>query len=251
MSTVRGFAAAVCGLVVAAGLVGCQDAKDMQITALQEKLDDLQKQNDQLRGERDAAMADAEAARRRALQLQQLLDEANRRLAEGGPASGLPPGWTGTETIAWTDISDDILFDAGQATLKGGAKTKLQEVVATIKSRWPDREVWVVGHTDSDPIKRTAKMWADNLDLSCNRAMTVVREMWNMGLERGKVCAAGMGEYKPKDSNQTKVGKAQNRRVQVIAVQMPLVPSPETSTPARSGSGESGASRSAESGEIG
>lgn len=198
---------------------GCTDAKDMQIQALQEELDACKREKADLETRLASATSELDNARRRALQLQDMLDEANRKLAERGPASQLPEGWTGTENIAWMDIQAEILFDSGKADLKPAGRSSLSRVISDINTNFAGREIWVIGHTDTDPIKFSK--WKDNLELSLARGATVARELVRMGLEPARVVAAGQGEHNPVAPNDTKANKARNRRVQIVAVQRP------------------------------
>jgi chemotaxis protein MotB len=113
------------------------------------------------------------------------------------------------------------LFDSGRAKLKPTAEATLQKVVADIRQTYADKMILVIGHTDTDPLVRTKGVWEDNLDLSANRGMTVFREMQKLGLDPKRMIAGGQGEYSPRTSNETKEGKSQNRRVQIVAVPMP------------------------------
>jgi flagellar motor protein MotB len=209
------------GLLILVAAVGCDGSKDMQIAELQREVDELSQRNDDLESQLAMAIRDGEDARRRALQLQQMLDDAQRQIAELGSQPGLPPGWEGTQTVAWIDVGTDILFDSGKASLKKDAQATLGSIVETIQSEFPDREVWVIGHTDTDPIKITKHLWKDNLDLSLNRAATVARELYKLGIEEQRVVAAGQGEFNPKAPNDTKANKEINRRVQIVAVSRP------------------------------
>lgn len=225
MRTGRAIATWMVALGCVALFAGCgPDSKDMQIQKLQEDKNRLQAENADLQSRLASAMQDAQRSRDRALQLQQMLDDARRQIAERGSAPNLPPGWEGTETFAWTEIQEDILFDSGKAELKATGRTKLREAAQTIQTtpEFLGREVWVIGHTDNDPIRVTKNLWKDNLDLSCNRAMTVVRELRALGLDPQRLVAAGQGEYKPKAPNTSKANKALNRRVQIVTVQMPV-----------------------------
>lgn len=238
--SVAGLAITLCGLMAG----GCSDGRDDQIRALQEDKQRLDAENGRLSEALAASQTDAERARQRAVQLQAQLDEALRKLGQDR-ASNLPPGWEGTRTIAWTNLSEDVLFDSGKATLKPGAKEILRNVVGQIQGRsdWAGREVWVVGHTDSDPIKVTKNLWQDNLDLSVNRATAVVREFWAQGLDKKRVVAAGQGEFAPRMPNTSKDNKSKNRRVQIITVEKPdnsSMGSPAPGGASRDGGGEQG-----------
>lgn len=231
------------GLILALGMFGCTDAKDMQIQELQRQNGDLERERNALQNQLGLAQGDSENARRRALDLQQQLDAMARQ-----PSGDLGGGWMGNKVFAWTDVSEDILFDSGKIEIKPAGRAKLQQVVRDLQTR-PDfagRDVWVVGHTDNQPIQRTKDKWQDNLDLSCNRAMAVVREFWRMNLDRSRLMAAGQGEFHPIASNDNAQGRARNRRVQVIAVVRPDSggPAPAAREPAARPAGDERGSES-------
>ncbi len=238
MRTPRWIATGLVGLIALTTITGCQDGRGEQITALQERVNSLQIERDQLEQELIIANdnveransqlvqanQDLDAARRNAMDLQSRLSAAQLSMTQN-PASrqsNLPTDWEGSSSspgIAWTDIGDTILFDSGKATLKSSGKDKLRQVAGQIRSSFPNRQIWVVGHTDSDPIKKSG--WKDNLELSLQRSAAVTRELLDLGLDPQRVVAAGQGEHNPKAGNSGKGDKAQNRRVQIVAVQVP------------------------------
>lgn len=201
-------------------LPACESGKDMQIAELQQQVDDLRMQRSDLESRLAAALNGGDQARRTALALQQQLDEARRQLAEMETQPGnLPDGWEGTEQIAWVPLAGDLLFDSGKSKLKAGGADTVAAIARQINESYPNRMIFVVGHTDSDPIKITKNIYDDNLDLSANRAMTVARELQKLGVNAQHLIAGGQGEYNPRESNDTDAGKAQNRRVEIIAVE--------------------------------
>jgi chemotaxis protein MotB len=217
MSRVRGMLLALSAVVL---LVGCESGKDLQITELQQQVDDLRLEQADLESRLAAALSGGDRARQAALTLQQQLDEARRQLAnmEAQPAN-LPGGWEGTERIAWVPLAGDLLFDAGKAKLKAGGAEAVAAIAQQINESFPNRLIFVIGHTDSDPIKVTKNLWDDNLDLSANRAMTVARELQKLGIDAQRMIAGGQGEYNPRAENDTPANKAMNRRVEIIAVE--------------------------------
>lgn len=201
--------------------VGCSpDAKTMQIQALQERLNELERQNQDLQTRLASAMDDAQRAANRALQLQGTIDDLNRRLADAQAAgpTGQDGRWTTAGPYAWTDVGTDILFDSGKADLKTSGKSTLRQIYQEITEKFPDKDIWVVGHTDSDPINKSKHLWKDNLDLSQGRARAAALELIGMGLDPRRVLAGGQGEWAPKAPNDTKRNKAENRRVRIVAV---------------------------------
>lgn len=213
MRTVRSVAAAGCGLVVLLTM-GCgQSPKDMQVQALQDKVNTLEAEKRNLMNQLAKAISERDEARARALDLQAQLDQAR-----GRPLTGPEDRWVRRGPIAWTDVADNILFDSGKADLKPAGRNELQDVLAEAKQKFPGRQIWIVGHTDTDPIKHSK--WKDNLELSVQRACTVFREMQKLGVDPSNMVAAGQGEFNPKAPNDAK-NKHLNRRVQVIAIEVP------------------------------
>jgi chemotaxis protein MotB len=198
---------AIGGLLSVLAIVGCgPGAKDQQIQALQEENNRLRAENADLR----ARLAQALAER----------DQARAALAQQMPVTPQRTGdWTEYKGFAWQDLPESILFDSGKANVKPAGVEKLQKVLAEVKQKWPERQVWIVGHTDTDPIKHSK--WADNLELSVERGAAVFREMQKMGVDPTRMVAAGQGQWNPKASNSNAAGKQENRRVQIIAVEVP------------------------------
>ena len=110
-----------------------------------------------------------------------------------------------------------VFFNSGQATLKKKAKSSLAKVCNAIKNDFPYGTIRVEGHTDSDPIKRTRSLYGSNWELSAKRAANVLHFLvGNCGLDSKRLYIAGFGEYQPIANNNTKNGKKQNRRVEIV-----------------------------------
>ncbi len=116
--------------------------------------------------------------------------------------------------VVYIDISDKLLFTTGKYDVTSNAKTVLGKVAAVLKNQ-PDIEFMVEGHTDNVPYKGGVLM--DNWDLSVKRATAVVRILQKQyGLDPARMAAAGRGEYKPIADNNTKDGRATNRRTRIV-----------------------------------
>lgn len=117
--------------------------------------------------------------------------------------------------VVYIDISDKLLFKSGSYTITDRAKEVLGKVALVLKNQ-PDIEFMVEGHTDNVPYKGNGVL-VDNWDLSVKRATTVVRLLQKeYGMDPMKMAAAGRGEYHPVDANDTKEGKAVNRRTRIV-----------------------------------
>ena len=106
------------------------------------------------------------------------------------------------------------LFAPGEAVLKETVYPELNHIADVLKSQYSGTEVAVVGHTDSDPIRKT--QWKDNWELSAHRAFSVLRYLTDKGVAKDRIWAVAKGATQPVASNLTAAGKAQNRRVEII-----------------------------------
>ena len=103
----------------------------------------------------------------------------------------------------------DILFDVNKATLK----TELQVIIgklAGILLMVPDLNVRVEGFTDSSGSLDT------NMKLSEARAKAVADLLTKQGVDAKRVTFGGYGPQNPVAPNETKEGRAKNRRVEII-----------------------------------
>ncbi|HEX6707304.1 MAG TPA: OmpA family protein [Albitalea sp.] len=106
-------------------------------------------------------------------------------------------------------VLQDVLFDVGQASLKSGAQSKLDQLAAVLKNH-PERRVMVEGFTDSTGNAES------NLLLSRARAEAVRASLMARGIGADRIDVRGNGEARPVASNATQAGRQQNRRVEVV-----------------------------------
>lgn len=113
-------------------------------------------------------------------------------------------------------IVDKILFASGEATLSEEGLKVLERVGNIIKKE--DKIIRVEGHTDNIPIKgKLAKTFPTNWELSNARATNVVRLLEDVvRVPPEKLEAVGMGEHHPIASNEDIIGRAQNRRIEIM-----------------------------------
>jgi OOP family OmpA-OmpF porin len=102
-----------------------------------------------------------------------------------------------------------VNFDFDKATIRPDAKVILDEA-ATQLSKNPDVRVSVEGHTDS--VGKDAY----NQKLSERRAGSVKSYLVGKGVSESRLSTVGYGESKPVASNNTKDGRALNRRVELL-----------------------------------
>jgi len=238
MTMARRSTMAVWGLIFVLGVAGCQDPDKLQIQAQAERILQLETENDNLRSRLAATISDRDVALERGRALEQQVFDLRQRLAEASQPVELPTGWQGTGDYAWIDIGTEFLFRQGYASLRSEGEAKLQAIVGQIRGSFPDKMIWVVGHTDSEPIKTKKHLYKDNLDLSLARGATVFRALLKLGIDSKQMIAGGQGEYSPKAPNDSPANMQLNRRVQIFAVPKPGQPvigmSSPRSTPAAS-----------------
>jgi flagellar motor protein MotB len=209
--------AAIFGLFLAAA--GCQNKVADQNQALYQQTHELQAQLDQARAQQQQRPA-ADPAEVASLK-QQLADRDNQiaqlQAESARPAASVQPSLQGVDTTydaaantITATISGDVLFDSGQATLKGSATASLNKIVAAIQKQYPSKMIFVDGHTDSDPITRTKDLWTDNRDLSYARAKAVATYLISNGIDTKLITIRAFGENEPKAT------KAASRRVEIV-----------------------------------
>ncbi len=101
-------------------------------------------------------------------------------------------------------------FDFNKATLKPEGKRMVDHAIQVMKDK-PSMKVSVEGHTDSIGSE------AYNQRLSERRAQAVRDYMIENGISPGRIATRGFGKSRPVASNKTAEGRAQNRRVEIIA----------------------------------
>lgn len=116
------------------------------------------------------------------------------------------------ETGAVITISDVVLFPAGKADMSNQGADIMQQVSKILK-QFP-YHIKIAGHTDNTPIK--TKVYPSNWELSAARACEVIRFLINNGLDPKLISAEGYAEFAPIATNDTKTGKSQNRRVEIV-----------------------------------
>jgi len=101
-----------------------------------------------------------------------------------------------------------ILFASAKSSFKQETYPVLQAITAILKE-YPESNFTLEGHTDSDGPKSSNQL------LSERRANAVRDYLISNGVNADRLVAAGFGEDYPIDSNSTRAGKKNNRRVEV------------------------------------
>jgi len=111
------------------------------------------------------------------------------------------------------------LFKKGGAKLSPEARPVLNEIVKIIKTKGKNHKIFIQGHTDDVPI-HTAK-FESNWELSAVRATAVLRYFYDKGIDPEKLTATGYADTFPMVPNNTKEGRAKNRRIEFVLEKIP------------------------------
>jgi chemotaxis protein MotB len=204
----------VIGLAAIALVSGC--------TNWEKKYNALEVEHENLKGLFQREQMDKGQLAEQLSQSQQMIEDLQRQIKEQkkspAEATGFGEGYdvafdpsAGTITVT---LENKILFSPGKATLKSGANAKLDHIGSVLGSKYRSKYIDVVGHTDSDPIKKSP--WKDNWELSAQRALTVLRYLAKRGTPKEQIRAVGCGAARPVASNSRAAGKAKNRRVEIV-----------------------------------
>jgi outer membrane protein OmpA-like peptidoglycan-associated protein len=110
------------------------------------------------------------------------------------------------DRVAELERRNAITFQSGSATLTESSLPVLDELAVDLNI-CPEASVHVEGHTDADGAEDL------NLALSVARAETVVEALIARNVDLERLYAEGYGESKPIADNETRDGKAANRRI--------------------------------------
>jgi len=140
-----------------------------------------------------------------------VLDKDDNCKNEAGPASnnGCPePVISDVAEAKMGEFAKTILFNSGRSSFKAGVSEKLDGIVK-IMQEFPKATFTVGGHTDSTGSKKI------NDGLSQKRAEAVMNYLTSKGVDPSRLSAKGYGSVNPIDSNDTRAGRANNRRVEI------------------------------------
>jgi flagellar motor protein MotB len=112
-------------------------------------------------------------------------------------------------------FKNDFTFDSGSDQLKSGATAVLGRLATILNSPTASKfEVKVVGHTDNAPLVRTKAKFGTNVMLSVYRSASLRNALVKDGVSARRFQVAGYGEFRPMVVNGAK-GAAENRRVEL------------------------------------
>ncbi len=119
-------------------------------------------------------------------------------------------------------ISGSVLFALNSDQLQAEGRALLHTLVTPLQVYLEDRDelLMVSGFTDDLPIQQGNSHYADNWELSAQRALTVTRALIEEGMPPALVFAAAFGAQQPVASNLDDTGRSRNRRVEMAPVPM-------------------------------
>lgn len=117
-------------------------------------------------------------------------------------------------------ISGNVLFGVNSDLLQTEGRELLRSLVAPLNVFLGERDqmLMISGFTDDRPIRGNNRAFADNWELSAQRALTVTRVLIEEGMPANMVFAAAFGAQSPIADNQKEEGRAKNRRVEMAPV---------------------------------
>ncbi|GAA0698230.1 flagellar motor protein MotB [Dyella sp. SG562] len=167
----------------------------------------------------------------------QLEEEVKRRQAEAQRRQTLEqalaaPLAAGRVTLVdgRIGIRGNVLFALNSDQLQPEGREVLRSLAGPLtgylKSR--DEILMVSGFTDDRQVRDGNRQFADNWELSAERALTVTRTLIAEGVPASSVFAAAFGAEQPVGSNASEDGRSKNRRVEIAPVPRPAQGSPES-----------------------
>jgi chemotaxis protein MotB len=116
------------------------------------------------------------------------------------------------------DLVDKVLFDSGEAEISKRGEGVLGRVGAVL-AQIDDKQIQVSGHTDNQRVvgEKLLAQFPTNWELSSARAVNVVRFLTEKaGVPAQRLVASGYGDLHPVATNKTAVGRARNRRIEIL-----------------------------------
>ena len=169
-----------------------------------------------------AAKLEAETQQRQA-------EVQRRKTLEEALAGPLAAGRV-TLTDGRIGISGSVLFALNSAELQPEGRQLLKGLAAPLAAYLKARDdiLMVSGFTDDRQVRGGNKPFADNWELSAQRALTVTRALIEEGVPSSSVFAAAFGSEQAVASNADADGRARNRRVEMAPTPRPAKPGAPT-----------------------
>lgn len=146
--------------------------------------------------------------------------EEQRRLALEEALAGPLAAGRVTLNDGRIGVSGSVLFALNSAELQPDGRELLKSLAPLLAAYLAasDELLMVSGFTDDRPVRETNRRFADNWELSAQRALTVTRALIEEGIPSSSIFAAAFGAEQPVASNDDPEGRARNRRVEIAPV---------------------------------
>jgi len=230
-------------------LVACGSSKPPEGPKQDDRIKALEAELQKTKDDLVKANAATDDLRKDEAELKAKADEASALQAKLAEAVGQNGEVTTADGAVKLELVDQILFPTGEADLTQSGKDVLAKVGAALKEI-NDKQIWVQGHTDDQPILKKPKPatpepakakpakdakgkkdkapkpdpkakpetndavlpFVTNWELSAARALTVVHYLQDDAkIDPTRLAAVAFGEYRPV----SKV-KAKNRRIEIV-----------------------------------
>ena len=114
-------------------------------------------------------------------------------------------------------LGEALLFSPGSADLKRAALPTLDQIVDLLQASYGREIVMIEGHTDNTPLRSTAKLWKDNMNLAYHRARAVFEYFKAKGIPEDRMIVHAYSFNKPLNPGDatSSVARRANRRVVV------------------------------------
>ncbi|MDH5752273.1 MAG: flagellar motor protein MotB [Deltaproteobacteria bacterium] len=116
-----------------------------------------------------------------------------------------------TEQGLLITLPTDTYFKPGSAALSDKSLSRLNKLAVFLKDS--KHGIWVEGHSDN--LERPPA-GMDSYGLSLKRATTVLELLLRHGVDDYRLGIAGYGPIKPRFDNVSRLGRARNRRVDIV-----------------------------------
>ena len=170
-----------------------------------------------------ALVAQVDLASKLAAEVQQRQLETQRREALERALAGPLAAGRVTLNNGRIGISGSLLFAPGSDQLTPEGRDLVRSLAAPLATYLAARDdaLMVSGFTDDRQVRASSTKFADNWELSAQRALTVTRALIDDGLPSRSVFAAAFGPEQPVASNEDPAGRALNRRVELAPTPRP------------------------------
>ncbi|WP_233869823.1 OmpA family protein [Paraburkholderia adhaesiva] len=150
---------------------------------------------------------------------QRQLESQRRKTLEDALAGPLASGRV-TLVNGRIGISGSVLFAQNSDQLQPEGRDLLKSLAEPLAAylKAHDEILMVSGFADDKQVRSGNHQFADNWELSAQRALTVTRAFIDQGVPSSSVFAAAFGSQQPVSSNADANGRAKNRRVEIAPV---------------------------------